>query len=148
MQAYVTACKLMDLQASSWICMHSACILEHSACILEHSACIREHSACIMKHSGTFCMHSGTFWNILSAVRSRISTLLSDRRTEDIRTCWAASSQLKISTWQFQCFITFVVCSYFTRTQRKRGGHNVQTSIINWACLRGPTASATQSTTF
>ena len=59
MQAYVTACKLMDLHASSWICMHSGSfwnILQafwnilHTFCnILEHSDCILEHSACILE---------------------------------------------------------------------------------------------------
>ena len=89
MQAYVIACKLMDLHASSWICMHSWTFwnilhefwnilhefwnilhefcnnLNYSECILEHSGTfcnILKHSACILEHSGTFCIHSGTFW--------------------------------------------------------------------------------------
>ena len=48
MQAYVIACKLIDLHAF-WN------ILEHSACILEHSAWILEHSACILKYSVVNC---------------------------------------------------------------------------------------------
>ena len=73
---------------------------------------ILEHSACILVHSGTFCIHSGTFWSFLHAfwnilehsgtfwvhfecILERISTWDLDRHT-DIRTCWAASSQLNI----------------------------------------------------
>ena len=80
--------------------MHFECILEHSACILDHSGTFWNS----LEHSGTFwniLEHSGTFWNSLEhsgtvkiAYFERISDWNSDRQT-DIRTCWAASSQLK-----------------------------------------------------
>ena len=132
MKAHRFAC---ILEHSECILEHSACILEHSACILEHFACllehsmlsgtfwnflhafwnilehsewILEHSACILEHSACILEHSGIFWNILELYRfahcERISTLNSHRHT-DIRTCWAASSQLK--TCSHTCVYTF-----------------------------------------
>ena len=81
-QAQGTACKLMWLHASSWICalfwniLHAFWNIPHAFWniphafwnILEYSAClwvILEHSACILEHYGKFCMTSVTFWNIL-----------------------------------------------------------------------------------
>ena len=93
MQAYVTACELMDLHARSWICMHSGTFWN-----------ILHAFWNILELSGTFCMHSGTFWNFLHAFWNILEhstctlwknfNLSTDGHT-DIRTCWAASSQLK-----------------------------------------------------
>ena len=116
------------LEHSACILAHSAYILEHSACIPEHSACIPEHSAWIPGNSGTFCnlhafwnilelsarilehsecifnaflniMHA--FWNILDVVEGcrKVDFQVDDGQT-DIRTCWAASSQLKIKNFR------------------------------------------------
>ena len=60
--------------------LRHACILEHSACILEHTACMLEHTACIQQLFG--CVF-------------KLGDRQTDRQT-DIRTCCAASSQLKI----------------------------------------------------
>ena len=66
MQAYVTACKLMDLHAL-WNILQTSSILEHS---------------------GTFFMQTGTFWNILSIVRRQNFNFADkQRQTEDIGTC-------------------------------------------------------------
>ena len=76
-------------------------ILEHSECILNVFLNILHSFWNFLENSGTFwnCPeHSGTFWNILYRLHNVIGTQThghTDRRTEDIRTCWAASSQLK-----------------------------------------------------
>ena len=77
-------------------------ILEFSACILEHSGTFWMHFECILEHSAFILEHSGTFWNILehSECCKKVEFQLCWRtdklcwQTEDIRTCWAASSQL------------------------------------------------------
>ena len=109
------------LEHSACILEHSACILEHSACLLENPTCILEHSGTFrnflhavwnilhafwynLEHSGTFwnsLEHSGTFWNIL-LLHWMLEFQLVHRQTDthtqtDIRTYWAASSQLKIA---------------------------------------------------
>ena len=89
MQAYLTACKLMDL--------HTFCyILEHFTFILEHSAYILEHSGTFYIHSEYILERSGAFWNILEhyAYIKEVEFQLVHGHT-DIRTCWVASSQLK-----------------------------------------------------
>ena len=108
----------MDLHASSWICMHSGtfCINSETFCINSGTFCMHcgtfcMHSGIFCMHSVTFCMHSGTFfnnlhafWNILHAFWYILDQLTTDRLTDwhtDIRTCWAASSQLKMPSFGF-----------------------------------------------
>ena len=84
-QAYVTACKLMELHESSGNCMQAY----WPACKLMD---LQSHgSACILEHSGTFLYY------IKSCEKRQNFNLMMDGRTDrqDIRTCWAASSQLQ-----------------------------------------------------
>ena len=89
-----------------WIILnYSACILGHSSYILDFHAFwnILKHSACLLEHFGTFC------YSIKCC--KKVEFQLDDRHT-DIRTCWAASLQLKIckmslSTW----FVNSDICS-------------------------------------
>ena len=108
MQAHRSAC---ILEHSACILEHSACILELSAFILKHSACILELSACILEHAACILENSACLWNILHAfwnILEHFPCILghsgpidhrqTDRHTDGhthIRTCWAASSQLK-----------------------------------------------------
>ena len=81
---------ILEHSGTFWNILHAFWnILEHSACILEHSTCILEHSACILVHSRP-----------IDHTRTDGQT---DRQT-DIRTCWAASSQLKRFKYQFLPF--------------------------------------------
>ena len=98
MQALGPACRLIDLHAYWNILEHSAVLLQHSACILEHSgkhmwlhvwllSCTVLYCL-VMSCTGSVCVHSLEF---------QLGTQ-TDRRTDgqtNIRTCWAASSQLK-----------------------------------------------------
>ena len=107
MQAHGPACKLMLLHASMQA-HGSACILHTFWNILTHSAYCLEHARTFW----IFFIHSGTFWNILhtfwdilehfayilehSGCCRRLNFNLMTHLQTDIRTCWAASSQLKI----------------------------------------------------
>ena len=70
--------------------------------ILEHSVCL-----CILEHFGTvqnILEQSRTFWNCKDCIMWK-NFRLEDRHTDgqmDIRTCWAASSQLK--TWSYPLY--------------------------------------------
>ena len=108
------------LESSACILECSACIMEHSGTFW--NICIHYGKFCM--HSGMFCMHSGPFWNILHAfwtvlehtdefwnILEQSGTFCMHSRTfwnivfnlfldihtdrQDIRTCWAASLQLK-----------------------------------------------------
>ena len=88
-------------------------ILEHCKCILEHSGFQNlEHSGTfwnILEHSGTFwniLEYSGTFWNCTDCTQWKNFNLglgQTDGQT-DIRTCWAASSQLKSLNFLFNLY--------------------------------------------
>ena len=114
---------------------HSACILELSACILEHAACLWSilhafwnilhafwnilHAFWnilyafwnILEHSGmvqNILELSDTFWNILGhSISGWPQTHTHTHGQTDIRTCWAASSQLKM--WKYSdVFVTLL----------------------------------------
>ena len=63
--------------------------------------CMQAHGP-VLEHSGTFCMYFGTFWNILHTYSNYLavfSNWVTDGQTDGqtyIRTCRAASSQLKM----------------------------------------------------
>ncbi len=100
---------------SFWNILLAFCnILDHSTCILENSGTFCLHSGTFCLHSGTFCMHCGTLYCLVLSCTVLYCLVLSctdsvcvhslelqvdhkqtDRQTEDIRTCRAASSQPK-----------------------------------------------------
>ena len=131
MQAYVTFAFWNILQAfwnildALWnilhFCMHSGTFCIHCGTFCMHSGTFCIHSGTFCMHFGTFCMHSGTFWNILEhfgtfwnilelyrfahceRILIRDSHTHTDRQT-DIRTCWAASLQLKTISFRLWNF--------------------------------------------
>ena len=109
MQAHWPACKLMDLNVSSWTCRqaHGFAIYMHASswiCNLHACKLMDLHSFWnILDNSGSFWIilkHSRTFWIILDVVEgcSKVDFQVDQTQTHkqtDIRTCWAASLQLK-----------------------------------------------------